>query len=100
MGCNSANTNSGCYVIAFGINSARKNTGCNVTFIGRGAGYNGTLDVGNALSTAFGIGNLTLPSFVNYATASASITVGTGGVTGTTYLYYDQTSCSIGAVRL
>jgi hypothetical protein len=48
----------------------------------------------------FGIGNVSLPSYLNYATASASITIGAGGVTGTTYLYYDQTTNSIGAVRL
>jgi len=41
-----------------------------------------------------------MPSYLNYAAASAAITIGAGASANCTYLYYDQTTHSIGAVRI
>jgi hypothetical protein len=68
--------------------------------IGESAGYNATLDTGNAIAGQFIIGNPTLPSYLNYATAVANITIGAGAVACSTYLFYNQSNCSIEAVRL
>ena len=99
-GNRSAFGNTGCYVNAIGTSSAECNTGSNVVALGLNAGYDAGLGTGNSLSTSFIVSNNTLPSYLNYATASAAITVGAGGVAGSTYFYYDQTTNSIGAVRL
>jgi hypothetical protein len=60
--------------------------------LGYNAGWNGV--VGNGITGATIIGNAVLPSYLNYATASASITIGAGGVAGNTYFYHDQTTNS------
>ena len=41
-----------------------------------------------------------LSSSFSAVSGTYTITIGAGGVSGTTYLYYDQTTNSIGAVRL
>jgi hypothetical protein len=41
-----------------------------------------------------------LPQYVDYTTASASINVLAGGVSGTTYLFYNTTTCAIEGIRL
>jgi len=113
-GYNSANTNSGSYVTAIGVSSAQSNSGNNVTAsgyksaycntgsnviaLGTCAGFDGV--IGNGISQAFIVSNLDLPTYLDYATASASITVLLGAIAGNTYLYHDQTTNSIGAVRL
>jgi hypothetical protein len=55
---------------------------------------------GNTINGATIFSNDSLPSYANYATASAAITVVLGGSAGCTYLYHDQATNSIGAVRL
>ena len=94
LGYLAAFSNSGSYVNAIGSEAAYANTGSYVNAIGYHAG------VGNKLSNQFIISNQTLPSFVNWTAASASINVAAGAATNNTYLYYDQTTKSIGAVRL
>ena len=92
--------NIGSGLSAFGENSASCNTGNCVTALGYNAGYNPSLNTGNCLSGQFIVGNNTLPSYLNYATASASITVVAGAVACNTYLFYNQANCSIEAIRL
>jgi hypothetical protein len=66
--------------------------------LGTCAGFNGF--IGNAISQSVIISNAELPSYISYADAIAIISTGTGGVAGSTYLYHDQSTNSIGAVRL
>ena len=86
--------NTGIDVTASGSRSAESNTGSYVLALGTCAG------MCNAISVATIVNNSVLPSYINFATASASITIGTGGVTGNTYLFYNQANCSIEAIRL
>lgn len=92
IGESAAKGNSGDHVSAIGREAALNNTGDNVIAIGNGAG------TGNTLSGMFIIANAELPSYVDYAAASASISP--TGIAGNTYLYHDQSTNSIGAVRL
>jgi hypothetical protein len=66
----------------------------NVNAFGKAAHKNGTLDG----QTVFA--NVTLPSYANRSAATTAITVPNGAVAGNTYLYYNQTSFTIEAVRL
>jgi len=52
------------------------------------------------LSSSFIVSNNALPTYANYAAASAAITVLLGGSANNTYFYHDQATNSIGAVRL
>ena len=92
MGDGACLDNIGNFVTAIGLNAANTNSGDNVIALGTGAG------LGNTISTAFIISNSELPSYLDFTTASAAIS-GTG-VSGNTYLYHDQTTNSIGAVRI
>jgi hypothetical protein len=92
IGISAASDNTGNSVIAIGSAAASTNLGDNVIALGTGAGS------GNTISTAFIIANTELPSYLDFTTASAAIS-GTG-VSGNTYLYHDQTTNSIGAVRI
>jgi hypothetical protein len=110
IGYRAAYNNSGTYVNAFGPLSASSNTGDNVNAFGQAAAQNNTGDNVNAFGNSAGVGNTlsgmtifqntSMPSYFNYAAAAAAITVGLGAIVGNTYLYYDQTTKSIGAVRL
>lgn len=92
IGTDAAVDNIGNDVIALGNQAGLTNSGDNVIALGRGAGS------GNTISTAFIIANTELPSYLDFTTASAAIS-GTGA-SGNTYLYHDQTTNSIGAVRI
>jgi hypothetical protein len=116
VGRQAGRDSTGDYPAAFGFQSLRNNTGDNVSAVGRGAGYNNTgsdcvfigkyagtnsgLTGTNTQSNRFVISNDNLPSFVNHAAALAAITVPLGAVAGNTYLYHNQATDSIGAVRL
>lgn len=110
LGASAAQANGGNNVNAMGNQAAQQNTGNNVNVFGAAAGYQNTGSNVNAFGAAAGAGNgitgatiisnAFLPSYLNYAAASAAITVGAGASTGCTYLYYDQTTFSIGAVRI
>jgi hypothetical protein len=92
IGTDAAVDNIGNDLIALGNQAGLTNSGDNVIALGRGAGS------GNTISTAFIIANTELPSYLDFTTASAAIS-GTGA-SGNTYLYHDQTTNSIGAVRI
>ena len=81
-------------VIALGFQAALNNEGNKIIALGANAAN------GNKLSDSFIISNNTLPSYANFAAASAAITVLLGASPGSTYLYHDQATNSIGAVRL
>jgi hypothetical protein len=83
--------NSGNRLIAIGESSATNNTGTDVVAIG-----SNSVAQGNTLSECFIVANINLPSYANYAAASAAIV---GGIPGNTYLYHDQSTNGIGAVR-
>jgi hypothetical protein len=92
IGISAAVQNTGNNVIAIGEQAARQNTGNNVIALGTDAG------IANPLSGMFIISNSELPSYVDWAAANTAISV--TGIANNTYLYYDQTTKSIGAVRL
>lgn len=82
----------------------------NSTFIGNQAGMNSTgnnvnafgkqAHKGGSLSGQTVFANATLPSYVNRAAATTAITIPNGAVAGSTYLYYNQTTFAVEAVRL
>ena len=94
LGAEAGRNSTGTDVNAMGINAAKNNTGNNVNTFGNGAG------LGNTLSGATIFSNTSMPTYANFAAASAAITVGLGATAGCTYLYHDQATNSIGAVRL
>jgi hypothetical protein len=79
-------------------------------FIGGGAGANSEgksvialgadAAIGNTLDGQTVISNTSLPSFANHAAAALALTVVNGASAGSTYLYHNQATNSIGAVRL
>jgi hypothetical protein len=94
FGTSAGNGNSGSYVIGFGLDAVGNNTGSEVTAFGTGAAQ------GNALSGVTVFSNLTLPTYADHTAASLAITVALGATAGCTYLYHNQATNSIGAVRL
>ena len=94
LGKNTCNNNAGTNVIGIGTQAGVNNTGNNSVFIGFAAGQN------NTLTNSFVIANSSLPSYSDSITAAIAITVPNGAVTGNTYLYYNQSTKSIDAVRL
>jgi hypothetical protein len=94
QGTNAGTGNTGSYIIAFGLDAGENNTGSEVTAFGSGAAQ------GNQLSGVTMFSNLTLPTYANHAAASLAITVALGATAGCTYLYHNQATNSIGAVRL
>lgn len=94
IGHNACNGNTGSNSVGLGAGALESNTGSDVVALGYTAG------LGNTLSGMTIISNNSLPSYLDFAAASAAINVGTGATTGSTYLYHDQTTNSIGAVRI
>lgn len=92
IGNSAANNNTGNSVIALGAGAANGNTVSNVIALGQFAGAS------NAIPQSVIISNFCLPTYANYAAATAVIT-GIGATSGT-YLYHDQATNSIGAVRI
>ena len=86
--------NTGSYVIGFGLDAVGGNTGSEVTAFGSGAAQ------GNTLSGVTVFSNLTLPTYADHTAAALAITVLLGATPGCTYLYHNQATNSIGAVRL
>lgn len=82
----------------------------NSNFIGKEAGMSSTSNNVNAfgyrahkggtLSGQTVFSNSSLPSYLNRSAATTAITVPNGAVAGSTYLYYNQTTFAIEAVRL
>lgn len=98
IGSGAAATNAGNFVIALGVDSANGNAGNNVIALGTNAGQN------NGLAKSVIISNSELPTFADYTAATdplsvTSITVANGATPGT-YLFHNQATNSIGAVRI
>lgn len=92
LGLNAASSNTGNYINAVGLNAADLNTGDNVIALGTNAG------IANPLSGMFIISNSELPSYADHAAAVAAISP--TGIPNNTYIYHNQATMSIGAVRL
>jgi len=103
-----ANLNAGDYVIALGYSAGSANAGDNVIGLGQNAANNNVVnnvlalgkDAGvlNALGVSTIISNQVLPTYANHAAALLVIVAPTA-TTGT-YLYHNQATDSIGAVRI
>lgn len=94
LGTSAGFGNTGSYVFGVGLDAAGGNTGSDVTAFGTGAAQ------GNTLSGVTVFSNLTLPTYADHAAAVLAITVPLGATPGCTYLYHNQATNSIGAVRL
>lgn len=92
FGEGAAADNTGTNVNAVGNLAARQNTGNNVIALGTSAG------IANPLSGMFIISNSELPSYADHAAAVAAISP--TGIPNNTYIYHNQATMSIGAVRL
>jgi hypothetical protein len=93
IGLDACKSNSGSFVIAIGDSAAESNTGDLVIALGNKS-------ISNAQSNRFIIDNDYLPTFADHAAAALAITVPLGAIAGNTYLYHNQATDSIGAVRL
>jgi hypothetical protein len=91
-GQSTAFANTGDDVIALGELAAFSNTGDDVIALGKSAG------VSNTINQSVIISNTCLPTYANHAAAILVIT-GPGATSGT-YLYHNQATNSIGAVRI
>jgi hypothetical protein len=108
IGARAAQDNTGTNVIAIGSQTAKENTGNNVIAFGQEAAYQNTGNYvmalganageGNSLSGMFIISNNELPSYADHAAAVAAISP--TGIPNNTYIYHNQATMSIGAVRL
>jgi hypothetical protein len=78
----------------FGVSAGQNSTGNNVNIFGNNGG------VGNELNGQTIFSNSCLPSFADHTAAAAAITVLLGASANSTYLYHNQATNSIGAVRL
>lgn len=92
IGNSSGSGNTGSSAILIGQTVGGNNTGNNVIALGANAGAN------NTLSSSVIISNTCLPSYANFAAAAAVIIA--PAATSGTYLYHDQATNSIGAVRI
>ena len=108
LGYNAANSNSGDHVVGLGKDAAVGNSGDYVAALGDNAAVansvNYVLALGpnagttNALTISTIISNQVLPTYANHAAALLVIVAPTA-TTGT-YLYHNQATDSIGAVRI
>jgi hypothetical protein len=78
----------------FGTSAGQNSTGNNVNAFGNDAGN------GNALNGQTIFSNASMPSFADHTAAAAAITVLLGASANCTYLYHNQATNSIGAVKL
>jgi hypothetical protein len=94
----------------FGENAGKGVTGNNVNAFGESACANSTASNVNAFGAQVNVGgsldgmtvfsNSSLPTYLDRATAIVAITEALGAVVGNTYLYYNETTYTIEAVRL
>jgi co-chaperonin GroES (HSP10) len=92
IGTYAGESNQGGNTIAIGRNALTYNLANDVAAIGAGAGY------GNDIPNSFIISNDFLPSYPDFATAFATISM--SSASGATYLFYNSTTFTIQAVRL
>lgn len=94
LGESAGNGNTGSATIFLGWIAGASNTGSNVISLGLFAG------ISNTQSNRFIVANTEMPTFANHAAAALAITVPLGASAFSTYLYHNQATDSIGAVRL
>ena len=94
FGQNAGDGVSGNNVNAFGESACANSTASNVNAFGAQVNVGGSLDGMTVFS------NSSLPTYLDRATAIAAITEALGAVVGNTYLYYNETTYTIEAVRL
>ena len=92
IGSDAGNSNLSTRCVIIGHSAGSNNEGVNSVILGVEAGQ------GNTISGSFIISNYSLPTYLDYAAADAAISG--SGAAGNTYLYHDQTTNSIGAVRI
>lgn len=110
QGLNAGLNNTGAHVVGLGESAGTENTGGSNVFLGFGAGLSNTgsnvisigliAGSGNTQSNRFIVANTEMPTFANHAAAALAITVALGASAGNTYMYHNQATNSIGAVRL
>lgn len=110
QGINAGLNNTGGHIIGLGESAGSANTGSSNVFLGFGAGLSNTgsnvisigliAGSGNTQSNRFIVANTEMPTFANHAAAALAITVPLGASAGNTYMYHNQATNSIGAVRL
>jgi hypothetical protein len=93
-GPDAANGNIGDYVNAIGRGAAKDNEGNHVNAFGVDAG------LGNTLNNQTIFSNESLPSYTNASAAATAITVLNGASANCTYLYFDDSTDTIKAIRL
>lgn len=86
--------NTGENVVGFGPNAAYQNDGENIFAFGSYAAY------GNLLNGQTIFSNSVLPSYTNPAAAVTAITILNGASANCTYLYFDDSTDTIKAIRL
>jgi hypothetical protein len=110
QGTNAGLNNTGGQVVGLGESAGSDNTGSSNIFLGWVAGASNTgsnvislglfAGIGNTQSNRFIVANTEMPTFANHAAAALAITVPLGASAGNTYMYHNQATNSIGAVRL
>ena len=110
QGTNAGLNNTGGQVVGLGESAGNGNTGSSNVILGWAAGASNTgsyviaLGLGaaamNTQSGRFIVANTEMPTFANHAAAALAITVPLGASAGSTYMYHNQATNSIGAVRL
>lgn len=94
MGKDAGRTSVGDNKIAIGQDAGKNSDADNCTYLGHGAG------IGNTLAGQFVINNSRLPSYADRTAAVTAITVLNGAIAGNTYLYFNETTFIVEAVRL
>jgi hypothetical protein len=110
QGINAGLNNTGAHIVGLGESAGSDNTGGSNVFLGWAAGASNTgsnvvslglfAGIGNTQSSRFIVANTEMPTFANHAAAALAITVPLGASAGSTYMYHNQATNSIGAVRL
>ena len=91
---------SGKQSIGIGLGALASGTGDDVIALGNHAGVDAVYGTANTLNNQFIISNDNLPSFANRAAAVAAINLVGGAAADNTYLYYNQATFCVEAVRL
>jgi hypothetical protein len=107
--------NTGVRTVQLGLRAGEDNTGSDTIHIGRSAGQNNTKDGGIFLGidagfdssngytgsdNVFAISNSSIATFADATAAATAITTGNGYVTGSTYIYKNTATGSIGFIAL
>ena len=115
IGQNAGISNEGANCVQIGIHAGAVNTGVNCVQIGQEAGYGNSKDNGvfigfqagydgsngyTGSDNVFAISNDSIATFADATAAATAITTGNGYVTGSTYIYKNTATGSIGFISL